>query len=53
MELDSTALAQLIMWGLVTGYSLRELESAWNNYGPAVDPSLLQPPTTEPRGRKN
>ncbi|EWM27116.1 Protein of unknown function DUF760 [Nannochloropsis gaditana] len=56
MEVDSTALAQLIMWGLVTGYSLRELERAWN-YGQPATPSLMRPPSpsspsTRPRGRR-
>ena len=56
MELDSPALAQLIMWGLVTGYSLRELERAWD-YGQPANPSLLNPPSPQqqpprPRGRR-
>lgn len=56
MELDSAALAQIIMWGLVTGYSLRELERAWN-YGQPASPSLLRPtspqyPTSRPRSRR-
>lgn len=55
LELDSKALAQLIMWGLVTGYSLRELENAWGNYGKPAEPSLLQTPTPKapPRRRSN
>jgi hypothetical protein len=48
MELDSAALAQLIMWGLVTGYSLRELEKAWAYGRPVASPSLLQPPSPPP-----
>lgn len=57
MELDSAALAQLIMWGLVTGYSLRELEKAWAYGRPVASPSLLQPPSpptpqNRPRGRR-
>lgn len=51
VELPSSALAQLIMWGLVTGFQLRELEKSWGDYGRPASPSLLTPPLQPPAKR--